>query len=163
MKALDEGISIINSRQNYKSVLDTSILSDIKDNLLLYFAKVHSSSGIHPIIGWIYFFIFNLQLCGPAFLINIPELWSENSVISKLLYLFAFFWLGPTSDNNSLRILLSLFLTFIYLISFLFLIIRSYFFSKKRNQTYLESILVLFIYKYLLPCCLPIMTAGFSN
>ena len=159
----EDVLTLVNTRSHFKSVLDSSWISDTNDALMIYFAKVHTSYGIGPVLGWVFFLVIMIQMCVPAFFVVVDELWKDQSVIFSILKILMGLSIGPYTNSDDKRVSFSSILISANMIMIISIMIRSHFFTKKRNQSKAESIVSLIIYKYGLIAILPMMCSGIPN
>ncbi|OHT03994.1 hypothetical protein TRFO_28586 [Tritrichomonas foetus] len=145
----------------FSSVLDISIWVRTFDSLIKYFAKIHASTKGFQIIGYAFFALFFIQTLFPSILINSTILWPQDSVITNVFQILEVFWDGPSIIYQSARIYVSLILSIIYILSFIFLFVRAYNYSGEKTMGQVEVAFSYILFKYVLLILLPLLLSGF--
>lgn len=162
---LDKGddFGVSSSIFKYTSILDIPLSAKVIDSLGKYFAKVNSSTAGINIFGYIFSAIFCIQIIGPALLINAVDIWPSDSIITKIFRIICCFCDGPSIGHADQRLYLSLALSLLYLMSFLLICIRSYYFSKMQILATKEAICIYIYFANILVLLLPLLLSGFPR
>lgn len=147
----------------YTNILDISYSTIYFDRICRYCAAINCKVGDFKVIYYTHLILTIIQVISPSLLLSSTILWKEDSVTSFILNIIFSVSHGwhSKSDDDFPRRLITIICVGVLLISifiFEFLIFR---YQRRKVVSPLESNIVLYIYKYLLPHFLPLLLCGF--
>ncbi|OHT13069.1 hypothetical protein TRFO_03499 [Tritrichomonas foetus] len=145
----------------YGSIIEIPLTKIVFQNLLQYFAKVHSMVKTHSFIGFIFAAIYLIQIYFPSFLIDAISSYKERSVLEAILKVLAYLWRGPEESYD--RAFFSFFVALVYFVFIVFLVYRSWKYQKTKKLAFAEAYFILLIFKFVLTLAGPLLLAGIPS
>lgn len=152
--------NFISRELQYASILKISMFTRLKEYLCIYMAKVHASAGVPSLVGYIYLTILCIDSTFPSFLIDAKDLWPRDSILSSILLILSYIWAGPPYDVERLRVNFSFLIFWVYMIAIVGLVIRASIYQKYKRINNVETMIVVIIYKFILPLLVPNLMVG---
>jgi len=161
IEMIDDNLPYLTFRNQVRQILDQSPYDRVGYSLMTYYAKCNSFSSLSSISSWIYYIITIIQLCIPAFMVENTNIWNTDSVIYKLLRLFAVFYSGSMSSEFEDQVRTSFIIMILIIVAYIFVIYRAKSFEKNKSIGELESHVALAWSKFHAIYLLPILVSGF--
>lgn len=144
----------------FASILKISLYTRLKEYVYIYMAKVHASAGIPSLVGYIYMIVLSIDSMVPNFLIDAKDLWPRDSILTDILLILSYLWSGTPNNGGETRITMSLVILLIYICAIIGLVIRATVYQKYKRINGVETMMVVIIYKFILPAMIPHLMAG---